>query len=93
MTEQNEPGFSFQDRRRIDPETGYAYGIDDMQWFDAGSGLATLEALREEVEGGGADLQLDEDEQEMLLEELEDCMAQLAGLAATGGRFHLSVVM
>lgn len=83
-----------QDESKVDPETGYAYGIDDMQWFDAGSGLATLEALRDEVESGaGANLHLDEDEQEVLLEELDDCIAQLAEMAASGGRFHLSVVM
>ena len=77
----------------LDPETGYAYGIDDMQWFDAGSGLATLEALYAELEDGAAEeVPLEDDERGYLLEELEDCIAELADLAP-GGRFHLAVVM
>ena len=78
----------------LDPETGYAYGIDDMQWFDAGAGLATLSALREEIDfSDGLELHLDEEEQEVLLSELDDCIMHLRDPAAKGGKFHLAVLM
>lgn len=78
----------------LDPETGYAYGIDDMQWFDAAAGLASLEALREEIEDSdGQQLHLDEEAQDLLLEELDDCIDRLREPAGSGGRFHLAVLM
>jgi hypothetical protein len=78
----------------LDAETGYAYGIDDMQWFDAASGLTTLQALREEIDfSDGLELHLDEEEQDLLLQELDDCISRLRQPAAAGGRFHLAVLM
>ncbi|HEX4326000.1 MAG TPA: hypothetical protein VH105_04235 [Burkholderiales bacterium] len=78
----------------VDAETGYAYGIDDMQWFDAAAGLATLQALREEIDfSDGLELHLDQEEQGLLLDELDDCIARLHLPAADGGRFHLAVLM
>jgi hypothetical protein len=75
----------------IDPETGLAYGIDDMKWFDAAEGLATLQAIRAQVaEGWKPDMVADE--RSALIDELDDCIATLADLPA-GGRFHLAVVM
>ena len=78
----------------LDPETGYAYGIDDMRWFDAASGLATMQALREEIDfSDGLELHLDEEKQDLLLDELDDCIARLREPAAKGGLFHLAVLM
>jgi hypothetical protein len=79
----------------IDPETGYAYGIDEMQWFDAVAGLATLEALRDEIEAASAsgEPEFGEEEQDLLLDEIDDCIARLREPAANGGRFHLALVM
>jgi hypothetical protein len=78
----------------LDAETGYAYGIDDMQWFDAAAGLNTLQALREEIDfSDGLELHLDEEEQGLLLDELDDCISRLHLPAANGGRFHLAVLM
>lgn len=78
----------------LDPETGYAYGIDDMKWFDAASGLATLRALREEIDfSDGLELHLDEEQQEVLLSELDDCIMHLTEPAQNGGKFHLAVLM
>src|SRR4051794_2799299 len=37
---------------RLDPETDLGYGIDDMQWFDAAEGFATLSALHAGVAAG-----------------------------------------
>jgi hypothetical protein len=75
----------------IDPETGYAYGIDDMQWFPANDGLITLRKLRDAVESGSVG-DIAEDDKDTLLEELDDCIAILVDTAARTGRFHLSVV-
>lgn len=74
-----------------DPETGYAYGIDDMQWFAAEEGLISLRAVRREVAESGLG-GLDEDEVSMLLEELDDCIEVLEDTAARQGRFHLAVI-
>jgi hypothetical protein len=75
-----------------DPETGYAYGIDDMKWFDAAAGLSTLKALRTGIAAGGLP-DLDGEERPQLLEELDDCIARLEGTAARGGKFNLPLVM
>jgi hypothetical protein len=75
-----------------DPETGYSYGIDDMRWFDAAAGLASLQALRAHL-ADSADPALDEDSKTLLLEELDDCIERLRGPATRGGRFNLAVVM
>ena len=75
----------------IDPETGYGYGIDDMQWFAADEGLASLRSVRDGVAGGALE-ELDADEQTELLEELDDCIGILESTAARGGKFHLAVI-
>jgi hypothetical protein len=81
----------FDDDPEIDPETGLAYGIDDMEWFDAAEGLAMLRTLREQLASDG--LQgVESDEVEAMLEELDDCIANLEGPAARNGKFHLSLV-
>jgi hypothetical protein len=36
--------------QRVDPETGAAYGIDDMKWFDSAQGIASLTALRSHMD-------------------------------------------
>lgn len=76
----------------LDPETGCAYGIDDMQWFDSAFGLATLTALQANV-GAAAELKLNDATRRELLEELDDCIAMLRESAARNGKFHLAVIM
>lgn len=83
--------FDGDDEAEPDPETGYAYGIDDMQWFDAASGRQTLQALRQHIAGSGGDWA--GDERDALLEELDDFIARLEAPAAHGGKFHLALVM
>jgi hypothetical protein len=75
-----------------DSETGLAYGIDDMKWFDVSKGLASLAALRAHVAGGWKP-DMDEGSRAMLIEELDDCIGKLKALSAQTGRFHLSVIM
>jgi hypothetical protein len=75
----------------IDEETGYAWGIDDMQWFASDEGLVTLHRLRDDIAAGVME-DLDDDDTDALLEELDDCIAILEDTAARGGKFHLSVV-
>jgi hypothetical protein len=83
----------FEDDVELDPETGCAYGIDDMQWFEAAAGLKTLQGLREHVASGAGIPDLDADSTGPLLEELDDCIAKLQGPATRGGKFNLPVVM
>jgi hypothetical protein len=75
----------------IDAETGLGYGIDDMKWFAASDGLATLQALRATVAGGWKP-EMDEERRSMLIEELDDCITRLQALPAAG-KFHLAVIM
>lgn len=75
----------------LDPETDLEYGIDDMQWFDATRGLATLTALREHIKANSLN-GLSDDEENDLLDELEDCITKLEETAPRAGKFHLSVV-
>lgn len=75
----------------VDPETGYAYGIDDMQWFDSVEGLSTLRALHAAL-SSGALRELDDDERAELLDELEDCVETLQAAGDATVKFHLAVV-
>jgi hypothetical protein len=76
-----------------DPETGWAYGIDDMNWFAAASGLETLQTLAEHLEGGATIPKLPAGRRDELLEELQDCIRQLRPAAKHGREFHLAVIM
>lgn len=75
----------------IDPETGFGYGIDDMCWFDASDGLATLTTLRDHINAGVLE-DLTGEARDRLLEELADCISILQGPASRCGKFHLTVV-
>ena len=76
----------------LDPETGWAYRIDDMQWFDANDGLKTLQALLQAVRSSPKIPRL-KSRQKELLEELQDCICQLEPGEAKGHKFHLAIVM
>jgi hypothetical protein len=75
-----------------DPETGYAYGIEEMKWFDAAVGLKTFQSLRSHIASTAIDT-LEAENKPILLEELDDCIKHLTGPAARGGKFNLPVVM
>jgi hypothetical protein len=76
----------------LDEETGYAYGIDDMQWYAISPGLACLETLRKHV-ADGWNPDLDEDDRAVLVEEFDDCIAKLRAVPSETGKFHLAVIM
>lgn len=78
---------------QADPETGWPYGIDDMEWFDPESGLRTLQKLSEVVAGGEHCPGLPADRHHELIEELEDCIQQLRPAGGRGQKFHLAVIM
>lgn len=80
------------DDLELNPETGLTYGIDDMKWFDAETGLRTLIKLRSYI-SENQKLNLKKDQEDMLLEELADCIDKLKVPAASGGKFHLAVIM
>jgi hypothetical protein len=75
----------------IDPETDLAYGIDDMTWFSAAEGLASLQAVRDALETEGL-AGADDGEVDELLDEIEDCITILEGPASRGGQFHLALI-
>jgi hypothetical protein len=77
----------------VDPETGWSYGIDDMQWFEAASGLQTLQSLDEHLRGTPSISGLPDDRRDELFEELTDCIRQLQGPAELGQKFHLALIM
>ena len=74
-----------------DPETGLAYGIDDMKWFEAADGISTLSALRTQL-ASGCDFDIEPADRTVLLEEIDFCMTTLSELPDPG-KFHLAVVM
>jgi len=71
-----------------DPETGLAYGIEDMSWQPIAAGMSSLEALQQHIERG---LHVSS-QQPQLLQELTYCIQALAPLEAEGGQFHLAVI-
>ncbi len=79
------------DEEEPDLETGYPFSIEQMEWHDPVAGLQCMEALRQHVVEGWND-ELENGEREMLIDELDDCIAILKGLPG-GGRFHLAVIM
>jgi hypothetical protein len=80
------------DTGELDPETGWSYGIDDMTWFSARDGLATLSALRARLIAGNAD-GIPPDKVSRLIVELDSCIAKLTEPAARGAKFHLALVL
>lgn len=72
-----------------DPETGLAYGIEDMEWLPISTGMISFEALISHLqrnrpkELNGAPLT-------QLVEELQLCETTLAPLEIEGGQFNLS---
>jgi hypothetical protein len=74
-----------------DPETGLAYGIDDMKWFAAADGISTLSALRTQL-ASGCNLDIEAEDRTVLLEEIDFCITKLSELP-NPGKFHLAVVM
>ncbi len=76
----------------IGEETGYAYAIDDMQWFDIPTGLTCLEALRRHV-ADGWNPELAYETRAYLIEELDNCIEKLKSLSQETGKFHLAVLL
>jgi hypothetical protein len=69
-----------------DPETGLAYGIEDMSWQPIAAGMSSLEALEQHLQRSG-----DSDTSAALLQELRYCISALAPLEAEGAQFHLAL--
>jgi hypothetical protein len=76
----------------IDSETENSYGIDDMAWFDATSGLATFQNLRASIADNELP-NLGKEDKTWLLEELDDCITKLKGSSERGGKFNLPIIM
>jgi hypothetical protein len=76
-----------------DPETGWAWGIDDMKWFPAADAVRTLQALKSAVPEAGSIGKLPADRSGELVAEIDDCLQQLEPAAAAGKQFHFTVLM
>jgi hypothetical protein len=83
--------FDDDNESELDLETGLAYGINDMTWFNAADGLVSLQAVRARVAVNGL-VGVDAGTFEKFLEELDDCISVIHGSASRGGKFHLSLV-
>ena len=75
----------------LDPETGFAYGIDDMKWFSATEGLKSFLAIRDSLKNSPLS-GLSAERTSELIEELESCIQILEGPASRAGKFHLSLL-
>jgi hypothetical protein len=80
------------DSEELDPETGWSYGIDDMTWFPAKDGLATLTSLRTALASGGIP-SIPREKVPSLIAELDSCIAKLSEPASRDAKFHLGLVM
>ncbi len=80
------------DEEDFDDEVQAGEMMDEMEWFDPAAGLQCMEALRRHV-AEGWNAELGEDEREMLLEELDDCIQTLKALPPGTGKFNLAVIM
>jgi hypothetical protein len=76
----------------LDAETGYAYGIDDMLWFNVADGIEILEKLCRYVTDGWK-YELHEETKKELIEELDYCIEKLKSIPHETGKFHLAVIM
>jgi hypothetical protein len=76
-----------------DRETGWPYGIDEMQWHDAATGLAAVNALEKHLRAHADAMDLPPEEHAELLNELNASAKLLRPLAETRGKFHFAVVM
>ena len=74
------------------PETGWAYGINDMNWFDIREGLSTLRALESHLSNTPEAFGLKPGQREVLLEELREVSQKLEA-ATSDAQFHLELVM
>jgi hypothetical protein len=76
-----------------DRETGWPYGIDQMQWHDANAGLAAVNTLEKHLRAHADAMDLTSEERAELLNELNASARLLKPVAAAGGKFHFAVVM
>lgn len=72
-----------------DGETGLAWGIEDMAWFPASTGMTTLEALSAYLQRNRP-RELAGAKYPQLLADLTFCESCLGPLEAEGGQFHLA---
>jgi len=81
-----------EEESEMDPETGWPYGIDDMDWFDAAIGQSTLLTLRAHIPSHPI-LALKPETERALIEEIDDCLQKLSAPAKNGGKFHLALIL
>ncbi len=70
-----------------DPETGLAYGIEDMSWQPIAAGMSSLEALEQHLQRSSDP----STSAALLLQELRYCISALAPLETEGAQFHLAL--
>ncbi|WP_137938296.1 hypothetical protein [Chitinivorax sp. B] len=75
-----------------DDDDDKGYSVEDMEWFDAEAGLATLKALHIHLQDHREEW-LPPTQQRMLVEELANCVDVLESVIPHSGKFHLAVIM
>jgi len=78
---------SFNTVPETDPETGLAYGIDDMSWQPIAAGMSSLEALEQHLQREFGN----QGSKAQLLTELGYCLHALSPLETEGAQFHLAL--
>lgn len=83
-----------EEDEKLDPETGWPYGIDQMNWFELKAGLKALQALLKHLHANPTALAIEAEERDSLLREMEDCEKQLKSLSkAPQVKFHFAVIL
>ena len=78
---------------KLNPETGWEWGIEDMEWFPTDLGLRTLSALHAAVSSQKSIGDLPAARKGELLAELQDCIRQLTLAVKHNQTFHFTVLM
>ena len=73
----------------LDPETGLAWGIEDMDWYPISTGMTTLEALSGHLQRNRS-REISGANHRQLLDSLTFCETCLRPLETEGGQFHLA---
>ena len=82
-----------EDEPALDAETGWAWGVDDMDWFPAASGLATLKQLELSIAAADEIGDLPSARKGELASEVADCVKLLEAAAKRDRTFHFTVIM
>lgn len=91
LDEDDDSGNDESDNDDLDPDTGLAYGIDDMTWHESSDGIDTLKAIKDAIKSNRLQ-KIDANDLESLIEEIDDCLNALNEVNGKKGKFHFAVI-